>query len=92
MSDSVTTEKVAQAAGVHPSTISRWVNLGVLPKPQVIFRGKRGKQTRWPPHAPEQAAWVKAQLDGGATFEEIRSALERGEFKPSSPVNPDTPG
>lgn len=90
MSDSVTTGVVAQAAGVHPSTISRWVNLGLLPKPQVLFRGKRGKQTRWAPHALEQAVWVKARLDAGLTFEEIRTALAAGGFRPSSIQGPGT--
>ena len=85
MSAPVTTQVVASAAAVHPSTISRWVALGVLPRPEIIYRGKRGKQTRWPAHAPEQAAWVKAQLDDGLTFDEIKAALARGDFRPASP-------
>jgi hypothetical protein len=31
-------------------------------------------------HAPEQARWVKAQLDAGFSFDEVRAALEAGEF------------
>lgn len=84
MSDSVPTETVAKAAQVHASTISRWVALGLLPKPEIVFRGKRGKQTRWPRHAPEQAAWVRGRLDAGLTFDEIRAELERGVFRPQS--------
>jgi hypothetical protein len=80
VSDPVTTEAVALAAGVHPSTISRWVKLGLLPQPQVIYRGRRGKQTRWVAHAPAQAKWVQARLDAGLTFDEVAAALGRGEF------------
>ena len=80
MSNPVTTEQVAQVAGVHPSTISRWVKLGLLPQPQVLYRGRRGKQTRWVDHAPAQAKWVQEQLDAGLTFEEVAEALARGDF------------
>ncbi len=85
MSDPVTTEEVARAAGVHPSTISRWVKLGLLPTPQVIYRGRRGKQTRWVDHAPAQAKWVQQRLDAGLTFDEVIAALARGEFIAGTP-------
>lgn len=71
------TEQIAAAAGVHPATITRWVRRWVLPEPQV------GRLTRWPPHAADQARWVKSKLEAGYTFAEIASMLERGEFKGS---------
>ena len=86
MSTPVTTEQVAQAAGVHPSTVSRWVKLGLLPQPQVLYRGRRGKQTRWVDHAPAQAKWVQEQLNAGLTFEEIGEALARGDFSLEAPT------
>jgi hypothetical protein len=36
---------------------------------------------RWPAEAPPQAAWVRARIDEGYSFEEILAALARGEFK-----------
>lgn len=80
----VTTEQVAEAVGVSPVTIRRWGRLGVLPPGQVVFMGRRGRHARWPLHTVEQARWVDAQLAAGRTFEEIRAALERGEFRAAS--------
>ncbi|HEY0135512.1 MAG TPA: MerR family transcriptional regulator [Nannocystis sp.] len=82
--DWVTTAQVVEAAGVHGSTLGRWRRRGLLPEPIFVSLGKRGRTQRWPPHAPAQAAWVKARLEDGWTFDEITAALERGEFKPSS--------
>lgn len=47
-----------------------------------LCRGRRGSFARWPKHAEQQAVWVKAQLDAGRSFDEIRHALTRGEFIP----------
>ena len=75
-----TTEEVAKAAGVHQTTVGRWLKLGLLPAPEVRNMGRRGRTTRWPLHAPEQARWVKTQLDAGFSFDEVRTSLEAGEF------------
>lgn len=77
----VTTEQLAEALGLSRSTVLRWARLGVLPAPVVVFRGRRGRQTRWPEHTEAQARWVHRQLDGGLTFEEIVAALAAGQFK-----------
>ena len=79
-----TTEQVAAAASVHETTIGRWLKQGLLPAPEVRNMGRRGRTTRWPLHAPEQARWVKTQLDAGFSFDEVRAALEAGEFVPST--------
>lgn len=76
----VSTAEVAKAAGVTDRTVFRWAQMGLLPAPKVVYGGKKGKQTFWAGHAAEQAAWVRAQLDGGRTFVEILSALAAGEF------------
>jgi hypothetical protein len=34
----------------------------------------------WPPHAPQQAVWVLAQLDARRSWEDIVAALAAGEF------------
>jgi excisionase family DNA binding protein len=81
VSEPVTTDEVAAAAGVHPSTINRWVKQGLLPAPQVFYRGKRGKQSRWEAVAPAQARWVQGELEAGRTFDEIRARLAAGEFR-----------
>lgn len=80
----VTTEQVAEAAGISPATVRRWGRLGVLPPQQVVFMGRRGRQSRWPLHTPEQARWVLELLERGRTFDEIRVMLAAGEFRPSS--------
>lgn len=80
----MTTSEVAAAAQVHPATITRWVKQGLLPTPQIVNMGRWGRSTRFPLHAPEQARWVRKQLESGRTFAEIRSMLETGAFHPSS--------
>lgn len=80
----LTTEQIAAETGISAATIRRWGRLGVLPAPTIAFMGRRGRQSRWPLHTPEQARWVLDLLDRGRTFDEIRSALERGEFRTSS--------
>ena len=79
----MTTVQVVEAAGVHASTLGRWQRRGLLPEPIFVSLGKRGRSQRWPPHATAQAAWVKARLEDGWTFDEIAAALERGDFKPA---------
>jgi hypothetical protein len=63
--------------------VMKWANKRVLPPYTVHYSGRRGRSARWPVYAPEQAAWVRAQLDAGHSFQEIREALANGEFKPS---------
>lgn len=79
----VTTQQVADAAGVTGRTISRWVKLGLLPAPKVVYGARPGKQSFWPSHAPEQARWVRAQIDSGQTWQDVLAALEAGRFAPT---------
>lgn len=79
-----TTAELAAAAQVHPATITRWVKLELLPKPEIVNMGRWGRSTRYPLYAPEQARWVRAQLERGRTFTEIREMLQRGDFKTES--------
>lgn len=74
------TADLADAAEVHPATITRWVKQGLLPTPQIINRGRWGRSTRYPLAAIEQARWVRRQLEAGRTFDEIRELIERGGF------------
>lgn len=62
--------------------ILRWGRLGVLPPHEVHSGGRRGRVGLWPAHAIAQARWVLGKLEAHATFDEIKAALERGEFKP----------
>lgn len=82
----MSTDEIAAAVGVKPATIRRWARLGVLPPLKLVSVGRRGSQSRWPPHALEQARWVLDRLEAGLTFEEIRQALERGEFRAGGPT------
>lgn len=77
----LTTAQVAERAGVHPTTILRWARLGVLPPSEIHHGGRRGRVARWSPSTIDQAKWVLAQLEAGYGFNEIKSMLERGEFK-----------
>ncbi|HEY0137338.1 MAG TPA: hypothetical protein VGB85_24815, partial [Nannocystis sp.] len=63
-------------------TVLRWARIGVLPAPEIVHRGRRGRLTRWPTHTEAQARWVQGQLDAGQTFDEIAAALAAGRFKP----------
>lgn len=80
----ITVDQVAEAAGVTRATITRWARFGLLPPPTVHYGLKPGKQSFWAPHAPAQARWVAQQLADGRTFDQVRSALAAGEFKPAS--------
>lgn len=80
--DTLTTEQVAEAAGVTVQTVRRWSKLGLLPPFRVVYGVSRGKKSYWPAHAAAQAAWVRAQSEAGRTFDEIRGALAAGEFTP----------
>ncbi|WP_434424140.1 MerR family transcriptional regulator [Nannocystis pusilla] len=82
-----TTPEVAAAAGVAGVTVQDWSKRGVLPPYEIIHGGRRGKTSRWPLHAPAQAKWVKALLDEGHTFEEIRAKLAAGEFSTTQEGN-----
>lgn len=77
----VSTEEVCATVEKTRKTILRWARLGLLPPFEVVYA--RGKSVRWPAHAPEQARWVDSQLRAGFTFDEIKSALERGDFTAS---------
>lgn len=77
----VTTQLVAEAAGVATRTVSRWVKMGLLPTPKLVYGAKRGKQTFWPDHAVEQARWVRAQLESGQTWQEIKAEIDAGRFR-----------
>ncbi|MBX7135822.1 MAG: helix-turn-helix domain-containing protein [Fimbriimonadaceae bacterium] len=77
-----TTAQVCAAGGVSAPTAFRWSQQGVLPP--YVHGGKRGLTARWPLHTPDQAAWVRVQLDAGLTFAEIVTLLEAGVFRPSS--------
>lgn len=81
----VSTKLIAEAASVTTRTVARWVKLGLLPAPKLVYGGKRGKQSFWPAHAIEQAAWVRAQFEQGQTWQEIKAAIETGAFKPAAP-------
>jgi DNA-binding transcriptional MerR regulator len=78
-----TTAEVCDAGKIATSTAFLWAKRGVLPTPTTVAGGKRGRSSRWPLHAPEQARWVAGLLDAGFTFAEIAAMLERGEFKPA---------
>lgn len=77
-----TTEEVKAAAKVRAtSTVFDWVKRGVLPEPEIIYRGRHGKTARWALHAPAQAEWVARKIAAGFTLEDVRKMLERGEFR-----------
>ena len=78
-----TTAEVAAAGKITTVTAMDWSKRGVLPPYQRIHGGARGQTARWPLHAPEQAAWVRARLDAGFTFAEIRGMLEADAFHPA---------
>lgn len=81
----VTTKLVAEAAGVTTRTVSRWVKLGLLPAPKLVYGALRGKQTFWPASAVDQARWVRAQIEAGQTWQEVKAQLDTGAF----PTPPD---
>ena len=76
----LTTKLVAEAAGVTTRTVSRWVKLGLLPAPKLVYGALRGKQTFWPAHAADQARWVRAQIEAGETWQEVKAQLDAGAF------------
>lgn len=90
--ETVTTEAVCEAAGgIHLTTAHRWATWGLLPKPTKVFLGRRGTVAQWPKAALAQAGWVRARLDGGMSKEQVREAIERGDFKAGDPPDQDSP-
>lgn len=77
-------EDIAKEVGVVTSTIRRWADLGLLPTPQKVHRGRRGTSLVFPEEAIKQAVWVKAQLDAGRTVSDLQAALRDGEYPPRS--------
>lgn len=75
-----TTAEVAAAAEMTGAGVMLWVRKGVLPAYETVYGGKRGRSARWPLVAPAQAKWVRARLEEGHTFEEIKEMLAAGEF------------
>lgn len=78
----VTTDQVAEAAGVSRATVQRWARVGLLPPPTVHYGLTPGKHSFWDATAPAQARWVAARLAAGQTFAQVKAALDAGEFKP----------
>ena len=79
----VSTKLIAEAASVTTRTVARWVKLGLLPAPKLVYGGKRGKQSFWPEYTVEQAAWVRDQFERGQTWQEIKAALAASAFRPT---------
>ena len=77
----VTVEEVAAAAGVSTPTVRRWARLGLLPAPTVHYGLTPGRHSFWADHAPAQARWVAQQLAAGRSFDQVKAALDAGEFK-----------
>lgn len=82
MARALTTPEVAEAVGVSVQTIRRWRRQGLLPAPEVVFRGRRGTGSEWPESAVAQGRWVHSQLEAGRTIPKILAALEAGEYPP----------
>lgn len=79
--DWATTAEVCEAGGIATSTAFNWSSKGLLPAYTTIAGGRRGRSSRWPMHAPEQARWVARMLAQGFTVAEVQEALAGGEFK-----------
>lgn len=74
MSESETTEAVAEAAGVSISTVYRWSkSYKVLPAYVDSYGGRVGRTALWPVGSVEAAALVRRMLSLGLSFAQIRS-------------------
>ncbi len=79
-----TSAEVCNAAGeIHTRTAHRWVAWGLLPQPMRVPIGRRGSVHWWPKITVAQARWVRARFDSGMLKEQVRAALERGDFERS---------
>ncbi len=77
----VTMAEVCAAAGeIRMRTALRWVTWGLLPQPEKLSMGKHRAVTCWPKIAVAQARWVRQCFDSGMLREQVREALERGDF------------
>lgn len=74
MSESETTEAVAEAAGVSISTVYRWSkSYKVLPAYVDSYGGRVGRTALWPVGSIEAATLVRRMLNLGLSFAQIRS-------------------
>lgn len=60
LADYLTTAEVAEALGRARSTITRWVDQGRIPPPDVVVPGRRGAWL-WSPDAVERLSERAAQ-------------------------------
>lgn len=76
----ITTAQIAEAAGITPKQVRVWGKRGLLPAPQIAYRGRRGRGAVWSDGALEQSLWVRAQLEAGHTVDDVLQLLGRGAF------------
>lgn len=73
------TAQIAEAVGVSEQTIRRWARLGLLPRPTIVYRGRRGRGAVWPQESLPLAVWIRDQLDAGRTVHDLAAARAGGE-------------
>ncbi|WP_143140140.1 hypothetical protein [Nannocystis exedens] len=80
-------EQVITAAGVPSPVVRKWVQRELMPEPRRAGGGHaQGTRNLWPPWAVERASWIREQLRGGASLEQLVVLVRHGLGVPSAPI------
>ena len=62
---------VLQEAGVSYPTLVKYTSLGLIPKPQRVWRGRKGSESWYPDDVIEIINRIKEEKDAGLTLRQI---------------------
>lgn len=83
-----TLSDVLRESGLSYRTLVKYLQMGLLPKPQRVWRGRRGSESLYPDDVIEIINWVKLQQESGFSLAEIAEQCrkELGEIRVIKPT------
>lgn len=74
-----TISDIVNEAGITYHTLVKYTGLGLLPKPQRVWRGRKGSESLYPDNVIELIDRIKEERDSGLTLRQIaeNSRIER---------------
>jgi DNA-binding transcriptional MerR regulator len=83
-----TLSDVLRESGLSYRTLVKYLQMGLLPKPQRVWRGRRGSESLYPDDVIEIISWVKLQQELGFSLAEIAEQCRKdlGEIRVIKPT------
>ena len=66
-----TKDDVLRESGLSYSTLVKYAGLGLLPKPQRVWRGRKGSESHYPDEVIELIGTIEEERDSGLTLRQI---------------------